>query len=93
MTFVRVPCYLDRITHWRAAVLTGPCYNGAMTADAIEGTPRGRAAQGQQSRALYNAAPNTCRQRSAPILTGHDEKLSEVRKRKFCGRSCAVTHT
>ncbi len=65
-----------------------------MTAQTFQQTPRprGRAAQGQQSRALYNMAPNRCQQCGTAIIAEPDEKLSEVRKRKFCGRSCAASH-
>lgn len=65
-----------------------------MTASAVPETtrPRGRAVQGQRARALYNLAPSRCLRCDAPILAHPGEKLAEVRKRKFCGRSCAASH-
>ena len=40
----------------------------------------------------YNANPNICPQCGKPILCGETEFVSNVKRRKFCSRSCSTTY-
>lgn len=48
--------------------------------------------QRRRAIALYHAAPNLCRECGKPILVRGDQKVTDVRRKKFCNLSCSATH-
>lgn len=49
-------------------------------------------AQRERALAAYNASPNKCKTCGQVITVPDGAKVSEVRKKTFCTRSCSTTH-